>query len=131
MSYYTTQSTIFCAISIIIPYFTSKAYDVYHNKKYIKTNYGKNWKLEKEKEDIYNMDKFMYMLIISSVYIIGGYIASITTNNMSLGGISVGGLLLLAYNLLINWRLFDDKKQLLILGLILVILLYIGMKIRY
>lgn len=130
MSYNITQIAIFWSISFIIPYFTSKAYDVYHDRKYISFD-NKNWKEKEKEEDIYKMNKFMYMLIISSIYIIGGYFTSIKTMNMSLGGISIGGLFLLAYNLIINWRLFDEKKQLLILGLILLILLYIGIQIKF
>ena len=129
------ENTILLSIAIILPFFTSKVYNVYNNKVTFECSYDgsdkSNLCREKEKayNKIYNNKKLTAMIIISSIFIIGGFMIGKSTSNMSLAGISIGGFLLLLWNLIRNWSLFDEQKQVMILGGFLLVLLYVGLQI--
>ena len=136
--FFFTQNIIFLAISIILPFFTSKAYDTFVEKQQLdcdksttNVNHHTCQVNQNKINDEYDMNKLMYMIIIGFGCIVSGYLASIFASNTSLKGISVGGLILLLWNLLINWRLFDQKKQVMILGIILSCFLIMGTQTKY
>tara|TARA_B100001142_G_C14315185_1_gene648223 strand:- start:693 stop:926 length:234 start_codon:yes stop_codon:yes gene_type:complete len=66
------------------------------------------------------------MLGISFTFIISGYLLSRNINNSSIKGISLGGLFLILYNVIRNWTKFDNKRQVCIVGVILLGLIYTG-----
>jgi hypothetical protein len=126
-----TEQVIFASIALVIPFFTSKAYDVYVDKKeFVDEGKDNYWKLKQNYNDKYAMKKLTAMIIVSAFCIVGGFLLCKTTSNMSLVAISLGGFIILFWNLLVNWRLFDQKKQVIILGLLLTLLLGIGTQIK-
>jgi hypothetical protein len=137
-----TQGILFTAITILVPFFTSKAYNVYDVKEDVGCTYApynapfevrnegdKCYKKQNEINKKYNAKKLTVMLGCSFIYITIGYMLNRAIPNVSIRAVSLGGLLLMLHSLFINWSEFNEKHQVIILGIMLLFLLIFGARI--
>ena len=128
-------------LALIIPFFTSKGYDVFYN--HTKTldvrpigycnkkdteclaNEKKYQDIEKNYQDIEN-HKLKVMLVIGLIYTIIGSILSKIVNIDTFLSILASGLILIIYNIIFNWRRFTNPIQLIIMGIIIIVFLIIS-----
>lgn len=127
---------VLIAIAFILPFFTTKAYAIYKPTpkiecgRYDSANYNICNKKRRESIQKYDQEKLMTMIIGSTVYIIMGVVGSAYNTNISLRGVSLGGLFLLISNIFRHWNVLDQEKQLFLLGLSLSALMYFGNQIK-
>jgi hypothetical protein len=109
------QNILYITIGCLLASFTSRLYDVV---------------TKKSNDTLYSIDdsnnKMMTMLVLGFVYLFGGVYASKNMSSPALRGISLGGLFLIFYHIVINWGRINELHQLLIMGVILATLIYLG-----
>lgn len=142
------NSMIYIVIGLLLSSFTSRTYDFineYNNIKNISCDekrengrslyntsdnneYYKCIDNRTNKLDEYDKTKMLYMLLIGFVFIVIGftmsrfenkYNNSIKIHDISSNGISFGGVLLIIWFVITNWRKLSDAHQLFAIGSVL------------
>ena len=102
------------AITVLIPTFASKLYDLTYLDETKKNSITDNGRIILDNK--YRSDKSNMMLIVSCALIVGGILLSSTNCNAITLGVSFAGLLLLIFTLVTNWWFYSLKCQVTILG---------------
>lgn len=109
------QNILYITIGCLLASFTSRLYDVV---------------TKKSDDALYSSkdsdNKMMSMLVLGFVYLFGGVYASRNMSSPALRGISLGGLFLIFWHVVVNWNRFNDLHQLLVMGIVLATLIYSG-----
>lgn len=108
------------SIAFLVPLFISKVYDLLMMSEDDKKNPYENY------DQPYLVTKHLYMIVISCILIIIGLLISSKKCNWSNFGIGLGGFLLLLKTILTNWSLYGLKEQIIVIGISLVSLIFIG-----
>jgi hypothetical protein len=113
------------AITILVPTFTSKLYDLTYLDEKEKKDMNSTGRIAID--DKYRSDKSNMMLIVSCALIIIGVVLSSSGCNSTTMGLSYAGLLLLVYTLMTNWWFYSLKCQVMILGACIAAIGAVGM----
>jgi hypothetical protein len=113
------------AITVLIPTFASKLYDLTYLDETKKNSITDNGRIILDNK--YRSDKSNMMLIVSCALIVGGILLSSTNCNAITLGVSFAGLLLLIFTLVTNWWFYSLKCQVTILGACIIALAGVGM----
>lgn len=109
------NNIVLIGIAFILPFFTTKSYELMYDKPVLKAD---------------NQHKLMFMIAISVAYIIVGALGSKYGGNVSMRGVSLGGLFLLISNIFRYWNDIDHQKQIFLLGVALSGLMYMGNEMK-
>lgn len=117
-------------LTLIIPFFTSKVYNVFYNHTKAPLYYcdkkDNECTTNKENYETIENHKLKVMLAIGLVYTIIGSILSKMLNIDTFLSITASGLIIIIYNILFNWHRFTDMIQLVIMGIIIIVFLIIS-----
>jgi len=118
---------IIVSIGLVLPYYTSKMYDFLVEKPVSKkTVKHVHFSPLASEDDEYYKNKHLTMIGLGVFYIIMGIVLSTIYNNLSIMGITLGGLFLLINSILMQWRNFSSKVQIMILSISLFLLIFTG-----